>query len=329
MSRLIGFCLLLFATAALAQPQTYPTSFTVAQDGSGNYATIQEAINAVRDLSQQTVTIHIRNGIYREKLVIPSWKTNIVLLGQSADSTIITWNDHTGKPYPGGRDLVGRKEYMTFTSYTLLVQGNDIRLENLTIENSAGRIGQAVALHAEGDRIIVRNCRLLGNQDTLYAATEGSRQYYDRCLIEGTTDFIFGEATAIFESCTIKSKTNSYITAASTRPATKYGFVFFRCDLTADSVQRRVFLGRPWRPYAKTVFIECRLGEHIRAEGWENWRNPGNEATAYYAEYRNTGPGADRSKRVTWSHQLTKKERKQYTLERVFDGNGGWVPQGR
>jgi pectinesterase len=325
MRTLFSICFLFLLAIAHGQPQTYPNSFIVAQDGTGNFTTIQEAINAVRDLSQQTVTIHIRKGVYREKLVIPSWKTHIVLLGQSPDSTVITWNDHTGKPYPGGKDLVGKKEYMTFTSYTLLVQGNDIRLENLTIENSAGRVGQAVALHAEGDRLVVRNCRLLGNQDTLYAATDGSRQYYERCTIEGTTDFIFGEATVVFESCRIRSKTNSFITAASTRPYTKYGFVFVRCELTADSAGRKVYLGRPWRPYAKTVFIECRMGDHIRPEGWENWRNPGNEATAYYAEYRNTGPGADVSKRVGWSHQLSRKERKRYTLERIFNG---WKVEG-
>ena len=178
----------------------YPKSLTVAQDGSGDYKTIQEAVNAVRDLSQEQVVIHIKPGIYHEKLVIPSWKKKISLIGESSSNTIITNNDYSGKEYPGGKDQFGRGKYSTYTSYTVLVQGDDFVAENLTIENSSGRVGQAVALHVEGDRAIIRNCRLLGNQDTLYTATEDSRQYYRDCYIEGTTDFIFGEATCVFQN---------------------------------------------------------------------------------------------------------------------------------
>ena len=177
MRKLILLILNLSVTlGATAQPVVYPTSFTVSQDGKANYKTIQEAINAVRDLSQQQVKIFIKNGIYNEKLVIPSWKTNISLIGENKDSTIITNNDYSGKPYKNGPDAVGKDKFNTFTSYTVLVQGNDFMAENLTIQNTAGRVGQAVALHVEGDRCIISNCRLLGNQDTLYAATEGSRQ---------------------------------------------------------------------------------------------------------------------------------------------------------
>ena len=176
----------------LAQPTTYPSSFRVAQDGSGDFKTIQEAVNAVRDLSQQRVTISIKAGIYREKLVVPSWKTNIALVGESKENTIITHADFSGKPFPAGADPYGKDKYSTFTSYTVLVQGDDFMAENLTIENAAGRVGQAVALQVEGDRSLIRNCRLLGNQDTLYTATQGSRQYYLDCHIEGTTFFMFG-----------------------------------------------------------------------------------------------------------------------------------------
>ncbi|MBD0367202.1 MAG: pectin esterase, partial [Flavisolibacter sp.] len=291
-----------------AQPQTFPTSFTVAQDGSGNFKTIQEAVNAVRDLSQQQVTIFIKKGIYNEKLVIPCWKTNISLVGENKENTIITNDDYSGKNYPGGKDAFGKDKFTTYTSYTVLVQGNDFRAENLTIENTAGRVGQAVALHVEADRCIISNCRLLGNQDTLYVATESSRQYYKDCYIEGTTDFIFGEATVVFQNCTIRSLVNSYITAASTRPHQKYGFVFFDCKLIADTAAKRVFLGRPWRPYAKTVFINTEMGDHIVKEGWDNWRNPENEKTALYAEYKSYGPGANAEGRVKWSKQLTAKE---------------------
>jgi pectinesterase len=320
----ILICFLLPATL-VAQQQTWPSKLTVAQDGSGDYKTIQEAVNAMRDHSQVQVIIFIKKGIYREKLVIPSWKTKISLIGESRDSTIITNSDHTGKQIPnGGKDASGNDKYRTFTSYTVLVQGNDFRAENLTIENAAGRVGQAVALHVEGDRCVVNNCRLLGNQDTLYVGIDSSRQYFLNCFIEGTTDFIFGPATVVFQNCTIKSLSNSYITAASTTPKQAFGFVFFDCQLIADTAAQKVFLGRPWRPYARTVFINTKMGDHILPAGWDNWRNPENEKTAYYAEYNSQGPGANTSGRVSWSRQLTKKEVKQYTLKNIFKD---WDPK--
>jgi pectinesterase len=323
----VQWCLffVLFFGMVVAQPVTYTDSFRVAADGSGDFKTIQEAINAVRDLSQKQVKIFIKNGVYREKLVIPSWKTNISLVGEHRDSTLITNNDYSGKPYTSGLDAFGRDKYTTYNSYTVLVQGNDFRAENLTIENSSGRVGQAVALHVEGDRAQVKNCKLLGNQDTLYTGTEGSRQYYSNCLIQGTTDFIFGEATAVFDGCVIRSLSNSYITAASTRPGMKYGYVFMHCKLVADTAARKVFLGRPWRPYAKTVFLYSEMGDHIVPQGWDNWRNPENEKTVLYAEYKNTGPGARTESRVKWSRQLSRKEAKKYTLKNIF---GGWEPEG-
>jgi pectinesterase len=305
--------------ACIAQP--YPDSFLVDAHGGGQFRTIQEAVNAVRDLSQQRVTIHIRNGVYHEKLWIPSWKNNIRLLGESRDSVIITNSDFSGKAYPGGRDPFGKTQYSTYTSYTMLVQGNDFIAENLVIRNEAGRVGQAVALHVEGDRALVLHCRILGNQDTLYMATEGSRQYYRDCFIEGTTDFIFGEATAVFENCTIRSLSNSYITAAATPANQPFGFVFLHCRLEADTVAKKVYLGRPWRPHARTVFIETEMGAHILPAGWDNWRNAENEKTASYAEYKNTGPGAVTSGRVKWSKQLSAKQAKRYTAKQIF---GDW-----
>ena len=305
-----------------AQSVTYPTSFTVAQDGSGQFRTIQEAVNAVRDLSQQRVTIFIKKGIYHEKLVIPSWKTMISLVGESRDSTIISYNDYSGKPNPGGKDAFGKDKFTTYTSYTVLVDGNDFTAENLTIENTAGRVGQAVALHAEGDRCVVKNCKLLGNQDTLYAATENSHQYYLNCWIEGTTDFIFGEATVVFDHCVIRSLVNSYIAAAATTPRQKFGFVFLDCRLIADTAAKKVFLGRPWRPYSRTVYIRTEMGAHIAAGGWDNWRNPENEKTAYYAEYESKGEGATTAARVGWSHQLTAAEARSYTAQNIL---GDWI----
>lgn len=301
----------------------YPASLTVAQDGSGDYVTIQEAVNAVRDLSQVQVVIHIRPGVYKEKLIIPTWKKKVKLLGVKDAQTIIINADYSGKENPGGRDALGRMKFSTYTSYTVLVQGDDFVAENLTIENTAGRVGQAVALHVEGDRAIIRNCRLLGNQDTVYTATGGSRQYYVDCFIAGTTDFIFGEATCVFNRCIIKSLANSYITAAATNPTQAYGYVFLDCKLVSDSATS-VYLGRPWRPYAKTVFIRTEMGKHILPVGWHNWGNAENEKTVLYAEGGSTGAGAANAARAKWSKVLSEKEQRRYHLKQVFSG---WEPE--
>lgn len=326
---LFVFCCFI-ALQVKAQTASYPTELMVAADGSGNYKTVQEAVNAVRDLSQKQVVIHIKKGIYHEKLVIPSWKTHISLIGEDPASTIITNNDYSGKAYPGGKDAFGKDKFSTYTSYTVLVQGNDFVAENLTIENTAGRVGQAVALHVEGDRCVIKNCRLLGNQDTLYAATSNSRQLYQNCYIEGTTDFIFGEATVVFQDCTVKSLINSYITAAATSPQQQFGFVFLNCKLIADSAGTKVYLGRPWRPYAKTVFIHCALSSHILPEGWNSWKGdamfPDKEKTAFYAEYGNTGAGVAANDRVKWSKQLTAKEALNYTIKNILGGIDHWEP---
>jgi pectinesterase len=321
--------LLVTAVQLKAQGPVYPKEVTVAQDGSGNYKTIQAAVNSVRDFGQQ-VTIHIKKGVYHEKLVIPTWKTQITLIGEDKENTIITNADYSGKANPGGTDMFGNPKFSTFTSYTVLVQGNDFTAKNLTIENTAGRVGQAVALHVEGDRCVIENCRILGNQDTLYVSNPASRQYYKDCYIEGTTDFIFGEATCVFQSCTIKNLINSFTTAASTTAKQKFGYVLFDCKIIADTSVHKAYLGRPWRSYAKTVYIRCDLGAQILPEGWNPWKGdnmfPDKDKTAYYAEYKSTGPGANPKARVAWSHQLTDKEAKEYTLENIFGGRESWSP---
>lgn len=327
---LIVLCILCCTMEILAQGAIFPKEITVAQDGSGNYKTIQEAVNAVRDLGEKRVKIFIKKGIYNEKLVIPSWKTSISLIGEDKENTIITNNDFSGKVNPQGKDAFGKDKFTTYTSYTVLVQGNDVSIENLTIANTAGPVGQAVALHVEGDRFVAKNCKLLGFQDTLYAATEKSRQFYQDCYIEGTTDFIFGEATVVFQNCIINSLVNSFITAAATRPNQKFGFVLFNCTLQAAEKATKVYLGRPWRPYAKTVFINCELGNHITPEGWNPWKGdamfPDKEKTAYYAEFGNKGPGAVSKERVSWSHQLNAKDIKSYTLKNILGGADNWNP---
>lgn len=316
MKTLLSSIFLFVTLSAIAQTQTFPTSFTVAKDGSGDFKTIQEAVMAVRDWSEVQVPIYIKKGIYREKVVIPSQKTRITLIGESAAETIITYDDYSGK-----------NGLTTYTSYTVLVKGNEFKAENLTFENSAGSVGQAVALHVEADKVIIKKCRILGNQDTLFPSTDTSRQYYVDCYIEGTTDFIFGAATAVFENCTIHSKKNSYITAASTIKDRPYGFVFLNCKLTASESAQKVYLGRPWRANAKTVFINTEMGKHILPEGWHVWNNNDNHKTTFYAEYGSTGPGFVKESRVNWSKQLTKKEAKQYTLKNIFAGTSAWLPQ--
>jgi pectinesterase len=313
-----------------AQDPKYPSTITVAQDGSQNYKTIQEAVNSVRDLGEKEVKVYVKNGIYKEKLIIPSWKINLSIIGESTENTVITFDDYSGKPNLLGKDAFGMDKFSTYTSFTVLVQGNDIHLENLTIINSAGRVGQAVALHVEGDRFKAKNCRFLGNQDTLYAAIENSRQYYQDCYIEGTTDFIFGKATVVFQHCTLKNLSDSYVTAASTSAHQKFGFVFINCTLIADPSVTKAYLGRPWRPYAKTVFISCNLGKHILPVGWNAWKGdkmfPDKERTVFYAEYKNNGAGASPKTRLPWTKQLTDKEAKNYTLKNILGGNDQWNP---
>jgi len=313
-----------------AQDPKYPSEITVAQDGSGNYKTIQEAVNSVRDLGEKEVKIQVKNGTYKEKLIIPSWKIRISIIGEDTENTIITFDDYSGKANSSGKDAFGNAKLSTYTSFTVLAQGNDIHLENLTIINSAGRVGQAVALHVEGDRFIAKHCRFLGNQDTLYAAIENSRQYYQNCYIEGTTDFIFGKATVVFQNCTIKSLSDSYVTAASTSSQQKFGFVFINCKLIADETVTKAYLGRPWRPYAKTVFITCELGKHILPEGWNPWKGdlmfPNKELTVFYAEYKSKGTGASPKTRLAWTKQLTDKEARNYTLKNILGGADQWNP---
>jgi len=302
---IVTFCV--SAVMTIANPIA---DIIVAKDGSGNFSTIQQAIDETKAFPPQRITIVIKNGIYNEKVKVHAWNTDLTIIGESADSTIITYNDHF--------DKIDRGRNSTFHTWTMLVEGNNFIAENLTIENTAGPIGQAVALHVEADRCVFRNIKVIGNQDALYAAGINCRQYYKDCYIEGTTDFIFGAATALFENCTINSKSNSYITAASTPESSPFGYVFKHCKLTAAKGVDSVFLGRPWRKFAKTVFIECELGGHIVPEAWKEWNNSDNKQTTFYAEYKNVGSGSDTTKRANWSHQLTKKEARKYTTENIL-----------
>lgn len=314
------FTALFCATVAeAANKYDNPDTLFVARDGTAEFRTVSEAVEVCRAFMEYHKVIYVKKGVYKEKVIIPSWLTNIEICGEDAGNTIITYDDHanirlseTGKPMG------------TFRTFTVKVEGNGITFKNITIENNAARLGQAVALHTEGDRLKFIGCRFLGNQDTVYTGVGGTRLYFKDCYIEGTTDFIFGPSTAWFEGCTIHSKVNSYVTAASTPAGIAYGYVFNRCKLTAAEGVNKVYLGRPWRPYAYTLFLNCELGGHILPAGWHNWGNTANEKTARYMEYNNTGAGAGTAERVSWSHQLTKKEAAKVTPENVFRMDNGW-----
>ena len=306
-----NYCWLIIAliiTFNAQAKQSFSKQITVDRKGTGDFTSLQEAINTVRAFDPDGGTvILVKNGVYHEKIVIPDWICNLKILGESRENTLITYNDHAKINNMG-----------TFRTYTMQIRGNDIQLENLTLENAAEPLAQAVALHTEGDRLIFRNCRFLGNQDTQYLAGEGNRLYFQNCYIEGTTDFIFGGATAWFEACEIHCKRDSYITAASTPQNITYGFVFDKCKITAAGDVTSVYLGRPWRPFAMTVFMNCELPEEIHPAGWENWRNPENEKTARYAEYNNRGEGSSTTGRVKWAKVLNKKEAKKITRANVL-----------
>lgn len=314
MRKVLGLLLLLVAVSGTWAQERQDT-IVVSRDGTGNFRTLQEAIESARAFMDYTVTIYVRNGVYKEKVIVPSWVENIDIIGEDRDKTIITYDDHANINKMG-----------TFRTYTVKVEGSDITFKNLTIENNAAQLGQAVALHTEGDRLKFINCRILGNQDTIYTGAKFTRLYFKDCYIDGTTDFIFGPSTALFEDCIIRSKRNSYVTAASTPKEAKYGYVFKHCKLTAEPGVDKVYLGRPWRPYAYTLFIECELGKHIVLAGWHNWGKQSNEETARYMEYKNTGEGANASERVAWSKQLTKKEAEAVTVDAIFRTQSNWNP---
>ncbi|WP_298455965.1 pectinesterase family protein [uncultured Prevotella sp.] len=309
-------------TANAANPYDNPDTLVVARDGTGQFRTINEAVEVCRAFMEYHKVIYVKKGVYKEKVIVPSWLTNIEVCGENAENTIITYDDHANIRFKETGQPMG-----TFRTYTVKVQGNYITFKNITIENNAARLGQAVALHTEGDHLVFINCRLLGNQDTVYTGVANTRIYFKNCYIEGTTDFIFGPSTAWFEGCIIHSKQDSYVTAASTPADVTYGYVFNNCKLTAAEGVTKVYLGRPWRPYAYTLFMNCELGSHIVPCGWHNWGKASNEETARYAEYNNSGAGASTKNRTSWSKQLTKKEAAKVTLENVFKIDNSWIPE--
>ena len=314
------FMLMAFAALQAASPYDNADTLVVARDGTGQFRTVDEAIEVCRAFMDYHKVIFVKKGVYKEKLIIPSWLQNIEICGEDRDQTIITYDDHANIRTPERPNGMG-----TFRTYTIKVEGSDITFKNITIENNSARLGQAVALHTEGDRLTFINCRFLGHQDTIYTGVAGTRLFFKDCYIEGTTDFIFGPSTAWFEHCDIFCKANSYITAASTPQEITYGYIFNNCTVSCAPDVTKVYLGRPWRDYGYTLFMHCSLPAQIRPEGWHHWEEQ-RKQTARYLEFENTGEGAATDKRAAWSRQLTKKEAKAVTLQNVFMHTDQWNP---
>jgi len=327
--------LLAFMPMLAADKYDNPDTIVVARDGTGQFRTVTDAIEVCRAFMDYHKVIFVKKGTYKEKVIMPQWLQNIEICGEDRDQTIITYDDHANIAMDGNywpaqlkQQLIAmgdRPKLGTFRSFTVRVDANNITFKNITIENNAARLGQAVALHTQGDRLTFINCRFLGNQDTVYTGMPGTRLYFKDCYIEGTVDFIFGPSTAWFEQCHIFCKSNSYITAASTPQEVMYGYIFNKCTVTTAPEVTKLYLGRPWRDYGYTLFMHCSLPAAIRPEGWHHWQVE-REKTARYLEFENTGDGAATDKRVAWSRQLTKKEAKEITLENVFKRADEWNP---
>jgi len=306
---------LLLASHALAA-----TEFTVSPDGHGDYKTVTDALNAVPQTTeaQQPCIIHIKPGVYKELIYLQHEKHFVRLVGEDAAATVLTGSLHADLPGPDGKPLG------TFRTPSTQIDADDFAAENITFENAAGPVGQALALRVDGDRATFRHCRFLGWQDTILL--NRGRQYFADCYIAGHVDFIFGGATAFFERCCIHCLKTGYITAAATPQENPFGFVFDHCTITGETPDVKTFLGRPWRPYASVVWLNTEMAGVVRPAGWDNWRDPEREHTARYAEFQSTGPRAPAAGRVAWARPLSEAEAKSLTPQKVLGGNDGWDP---
>lgn len=324
--------------------------FHIKPDRSGDFPTIEDALRYLSDCSLRSfsspVTLFLHSGVYRERVTIT--RPFLTLVGESADHTILTGGLYARMPHSSTGKLG------TFRSYSCMIDTHDFTACNLTFENTAGKgpeVGQALAMYADGDRLMFKNCRFLGGQDTLFTAplppkelepngfigpkqfaprTPG-RHYYKNCYIEGDIDFIFGGAVAYFENCQFHSKdigrpVNSFVTAASTPQNQPYGYVMQSCRFTGSCPDHTAYLGRPWREYAKTVLLNCEIEKHIREEGWDDWGKTAARQTVFFAEYLSSGPSGNMTKRPGWVHILTSAEASYYSRQLVLQGNDGWNP---
>lgn len=344
------------------QASAFQTTYHIARDGSGDFSSIREALYhlsradkeqaasvSIQDSAAMPVvpvTLQIHSGVYPEQLTID--RPFLTLIGDGPEDTILTGALYARMP----SDDIGKLG--TFRTYSCRIAAHDVTLKGLTLENSAGRgpdVGQALALYADGDRLVFENCRFLGNQDTLFTAPLppkeiepngfvgpgqfapriNGRHYYKNCYLEGDIDFVFGGATAYFEECEFFSKdigraVNSYVTAASTPAGQSYGYVMDRCRFTGSCPPHSAYLGRPWREFAQTVLLNCEIGAHICEEGWHDWDKPYAHDTVLYAEFGSTGPSSAPEKRPDWVRILTFSEAEAYSRQSVLSGSDHWNP---
>lgn len=321
----------------------------VSKTNPNAFSSLQEAILSIDDNHQETIRIMIEPGIYEEKVFIR--KERIEIVGSGRDQTIFRYGDGARKPRPDGNG-----EYGTFNTAVMMLAGSDITVKNLTVENTAGPgaiAGQALAIYVAADRCSFYHCDFLGWQDTIFLGLTGSnpmlpdyftessvniihelpRNYFYDCFINGDVDYIFGSNVGYFDNCEIftrkrESEAKSFITAANTPAGQEFGLVFSNCRLTGDANNNSVYLGRPWRDFAKTAFINCHMDTLIHEEGWGNWGKVRAEAVCSYIEALNVGPGANSGKRVSFSKQLTNPEIAEYfSKENVLHGEDGWMPE--
>lgn len=298
-------------TAFLPAPPLHAqTNIIVAADGSGQFKNVQDAIMSVLSgTAANPVIIHIKPGVYHELIYLQREKAFFRLIGDNAAKTIITFNLYAGMTNVDGKPLG------TFKTPTATIDADYFTAENITFQNAAGPVGQAVAIRVDGDHAVFRHCRFLGWQDTMLL--NRGRQFFDDCYIEGHVDFIFGAATAWFENCHIHCLRNGYITAASTPQDQPFGFVFSHCKIDGENGVK-IFLGRPWRIYASVTWLNCNMSSIVRPEGWNDWKKPQAHTTARYAEFDSTGPGANPAARASWTKQLTGAEAGQITIKKVL-----------
>jgi len=302
-------------------PKVLVTEVMVAQDGSGQFTNVQAAVMSVSmGAATNPVVIRIKPGTYREVIYIQREKRFFHLVGENAEKTVLSYNLNANMIGPDGKPIG------TFRTPSVQIDAEDFTAENITFENSAGPVGQALAIRVDGDRAVFRNCRFLGWQDTILV--NRGRHYFENCYIEGHVDFIFGGATCWFERCKIHCLRDGYVTAASTPDTNQYGYVFSNCEITGVAGVK-TYLGRPWRDFAAVTFLNNKMSEVVRPEGWNNWGKPERERTTRYAEFGSTGTGANDSKRVKWAKQLTQGEADQFSISGVLRGNDGWNPLGQ
>ena len=294
------------------------TNLFVALDGSAPFKSVQAAIMAVPSGSRENpVVIHIAPGTYKELIYIQREKCFFRLIGENPTNTILSFNLYAGITNAEGKPIG------TFKTPSTTIDADDFTAENLAFENSAGPVGQALAIRVDGDRAAFRNCRFLGWQDTILL--NRGRQYFENCYVCGHVDFIFGAATAWFEKCHIHCLRDGYITAASTPQDAQFGFVFSNCKIDGEP-DVKACLGRPWRIHASTIYLNCEMSDVVRPEGWNDWKKTEAHTTARYAEYNSTGPGASPENRPDWTKQLKKPEAQKTTIESVLGGVDNWNP---